>query len=988
MAGTPPYSSSPRTCLLVILAAAAATTTILSTAYAREATSNGGCIAAERAALLSFEAGITSDPAGLLGSWRGHNCCQWGGVRCDSRTGHVVELRLRNAYISDNNRLFWCVPEGEPDALQGELSPSLISLQHLRHLDLSGSNLGGAGVPIPKFLGSFPALNYLNLGCMNFDGEVPPQLGNLSTLRHLVLAAPVSTPTLLRSGDLSWLSRLRLLRSLDMSGVNLSSAAAGDWVRVVTLLPSLDDLRLSQCGLGLPHEPVANTSSLQLLYLDGNRIDTLNPAYWFWDVGAIKELDLSRNQIACRIPDAVGNMTALETLALGGNYLSGVKSQLFNKLCNLRVLGLWSNEVHQDMAEFVEGFPGCANSKLQSLDLSFTSLTGSIPGSIKHWPNLTQLGLSDNMLVGSIPLEIGELTNLEGLILQGNMLSGSVSEQHFASLSRLTYLDLSQNSLRIMIALEWVPSFSLGVARFAGNKMGPHFPSWLKGQKGVYDLDISGANIADRLPEWFWDVFSDAQYLDISSNQISGRLPATLEFMASAQMLDLGSNCLTGLLPRLPESLSVLDISNNSLSGPLPRDFGAPMLEKLVLFANRINGHIPTYICQLQYLQVLDLSENLLTGQLPQCSKQKLNTTLEPGCTQLSALFLHNNSLSGKFPEFLQETPQLTLLDLSHNQFDGELPTWIAGNLPYLSYLLLRYNMFNGSIPLELTQLVELQILDLANNRISGTIPRDLASLKAMTQLSRKGSGNPLESQNTRMTLHSDRGRLIKYDDGLQMVMKGQELYYTSAMVYMVYLDLSYNSLVGEIPDEIAALVGLVNLNISHNQFNGKIPDKIGLLRALESLDVSFNELSGEIPRSLSDITTLSHLNLSYNNLSGRIPSGNQLQALYDPESIYVGNKFLCGPPLSKKCWVPEVTEVHIQGKSPMDRDFYIGLALGFVMGLWMVFVIFLFLKTWRVAYFELIDKLWDNTLLSVAMISAKGWCAQRTISPTNGAIT
>ncbi|KAI4989645.1 hypothetical protein ZWY2020_036962 [Hordeum vulgare] len=340
-------ASGAASCLLIVLA----TTTMsmaTSSSYAGE-TSNRSCIAAEMAALLSFKTGMTSDPAKRLDSWRGHDCCQWSGV---------IKLSLRNAFIEDGENFVWCMPLGESGGLQGKISSSLLALQYLNHLDLSGNSLGGVGVPIPKFLGSIKSLTYLNLACMNFDGGVPPQLGNLSRLLHLSLEATVFSDTLLHSDDISWLSRLGSLRSLDMSGVNLSTIP--DWVRVVTLLPSLEVLQLSQCGLSLQHEPIlhSNLSSLQVLDLYSNRIDTLNPTYWFWDVLVIKELDLSSNKIVGQLPDAIGNMTSLETLKLGGNYLSGVKSELFKILCNLSWLELQSNEIGKDISEFLDGFPG------------------------------------------------------------------------------------------------------------------------------------------------------------------------------------------------------------------------------------------------------------------------------------------------------------------------------------------------------------------------------------------------------------------------------------------------------------------------------------------------------------------------------------------------------------------------------------------------------------------------------------------------------
>ncbi|KAL6615531.1 hypothetical protein ACP70R_037801 [Stipagrostis hirtigluma subsp. patula] len=81
-------------CLLAAAAAAAA-----ATSSPHGAGFGSGCVAAERAALLAFKAGITSDPANRLGSWRGHDCCLWRGVRCSNRTGHVVMLDLHDDYV-------------------------------------------------------------------------------------------------------------------------------------------------------------------------------------------------------------------------------------------------------------------------------------------------------------------------------------------------------------------------------------------------------------------------------------------------------------------------------------------------------------------------------------------------------------------------------------------------------------------------------------------------------------------------------------------------------------------------------------------------------------------------------------------------------------------------------------------------------------------------------------------------------------------------
>ena len=119
------------------------------------------CISAERDALVSFNASIKA-PNGRLSSWQGENCCNWSGVRCSKKTGHVVQLDL-GGY-----------------ALEGEINPSLAGLTYLVYLNLSKSDFGGMN--IPEFIGSFNMLRYLDLSGANFGGPIPPQLSDLTRL--------------------------------------------------------------------------------------------------------------------------------------------------------------------------------------------------------------------------------------------------------------------------------------------------------------------------------------------------------------------------------------------------------------------------------------------------------------------------------------------------------------------------------------------------------------------------------------------------------------------------------------------------------------------------------------------------------------------------------------------------------------------------------------------------------------------------------------
>ncbi|CAL4951605.1 unnamed protein product [Urochloa decumbens] len=114
-----------------------------------------------------------------------------------------------------------------------------------------------------------------------------------------------------------------------------------------------------------------------------------------------------------------------------------------------------------------------------------------------------------------------------------------------------------------------------------------------------------------------------------------------------------------------------------------------------------------------------------------------------------------------------------------------------------------------------------------------------------------------------------------------------------SALPFLTLIDLSLNSLRGEIPLAITSLRALSYLDLGDNWLNGSIPSELGNMPCLSQLGFFMNNLTGRIPPSLGNLTTLVVLSTGDNLLTGPIPG--ELGNLPNLEMLELQNNFLSG---------------------------------------------------------------------------------------------
>jgi Leucine-rich repeat (LRR) protein len=181
------------------------------------------------------------------------------------------------------------------------------------------------------------------------------------------------------------------------------------------------------------------------------------------------------------------------------------------------------------------------------------------------------------MMNGTIPESIGQLSELRELHLSVNYWQGIMTETHFLNLTKLYQFSLSsssRNPLVFNMTRDWTPPFSLEILEIFDCQLST-FPAWLRTQKELREINLVNTSISDTIPNWFWNLSSQLEMLDLSHNKLMGNLPKSLNF-SSLESVNLDFNHLEGPLPLWP-NVTRFSLRSNLLSGPIPKGISQEM---------------------------------------------------------------------------------------------------------------------------------------------------------------------------------------------------------------------------------------------------------------------------------------------------------------------------------------------------------------------------------------------------------------------------
>ncbi|KAM3760742.1 hypothetical protein ACB098_01G216100 [Castanea mollissima] len=571
-------------------------------------------------------------------------------------------------------------------------------------LDLSGNFFENTFIPLWIF--SLPNLVSFDLSDNGFQGPIPDDLQNMTSLKHLYLSGnhfnhPIPI----------WLYSFSHLKFLDLHSNNLQGTISSA-IENLTFAISID-FSYNELGGKLPRS-LGNLCNLREIKLSSNK--------WSQEISEILEslsgclsekleiLELTDAQllghlIGPKFPQWLCSQSYLRHLDISNtDVLDVVPLSFWDSSSQFEYLNLANNLFHGE----ISNCPMILSTSV--IDLSSNHFNGPLPCISS---DVILLDLSNNSFSGSIShllcFKVNESKQLGFLNLEKNHLLGKILDC-WKKWKKLEFLNLGNNNFTSSIPASIGSLTLLKSLRLHNNKLSGKLQSSLKNCEKLENIDVAENDFFGSIPSWLGNKCSSLMILILRSNNFHGHIPEEFCALTSLQILDLSHNKLSGSMPTCVKNFSAMATKNNSnhdLSFSFTSSYDAILPCESALLV--IKGRVFEYSTILQQVKSIDISSNCLSGEIP-----KEVTNLQG----LQSLNLSYNLLIGRIPENIGNMGSLESIDFSVNLLSGQIPSSIS-SLTFLSHLNLSNNNLIGKIPLS-TQLQSFNASSFNGNKLCG----------------------------------------------------------------------------------------------------------------------------------------------------------------------------------------------------------------------------------------------------------------------------
>ncbi|KAL0407107.1 UNVERIFIED_CONTAM: putative LRR receptor-like serine/threonine-protein kinase [Sesamum latifolium] len=313
--------------------------------------------------------------------------------------------------------------------------------------------------------------------------------------------------------------------------------------------------------------------------IDDTEISILNPGikcnctYNNRTTCHITALRVQALDVSGPIPDELSNLTYMDDLNLGQNYLTGQIPAFIGKLNRMQYLNFGENA----LSGVIPRELGLLTD-LRSLSFNINNFSGPLPSELGNLSRLGNIYIDSSGVSGPIPPTFANLTSLENVWASDIELTGSIPD-FIGNWSKLIQLladvHFSSSVLLSIIFIACNTPFHYVNRKLQGNSFQGPIPPSFSGLTSLNDLRIS--ELSDGISSLdFLRNMTSLTTLDLSFNNLRGRIPDSLFNHRVLTNLYLGNNQFTGALPSLKSpSLRNIDLSYNELSGSLPSWVGS-----------------------------------------------------------------------------------------------------------------------------------------------------------------------------------------------------------------------------------------------------------------------------------------------------------------------------------------------------------------------------------------------------------------------------